>query len=102
MAAILPYTYYQCPCTDVSPPPRSLGELSPIKEDEDEEEGRTFDPRSPRANYSLYPIEHLLYCEDCQQIRCDKCVLDEIVTYYCPNCLFEVPGSSVKSEGNRY
>jgi hypothetical protein len=29
-------------------------------------------------------------------------VLDEIVTYYCPNCLFEVPSSTVKSEGTRY
>lgn len=99
---IIPYTYYQCPCTDVSSPPRNLGEISPIKENEDEEDGQTFDPRSPRANYSLYPLEHLLYCEDCHQIRCEKCVLDEIVTFYCPNCLFEVPGSSVKSEGNRY
>lgn len=102
MAATTPYTYFQCPCTDVSAPPRNLGELLPIKEDDDEEDGRTFDPRSPRANYSLYPLEHLLYCEDCHQIRCEKCVLDELVVHYCPNCLFEVPTSSVKSEGNRY
>jgi len=87
MAGFIPYTYIQCPCT------------SPATEaDEDE---RTFDPRGPRANYSLYPLAHLLYCEDCHQIRCPRCVLDEIVTWYCPNCLFEVPSSSVKSEGNR-
>lgn len=29
-------------------------------------------------------------------------MLDEIVTHYCPNCLFEVPNSIVKSEGTRY
>jgi dynactin-4 len=24
------------------------------------------------------------------------------VTWFCPNCLFEVPSSTVRSEGNRY
>lgn len=97
MAVPTPYTYFQCPCTDVLAPPRNR---ESNHEDEEEDE-QTFDPRSPRANYSLYPLDHLLYCEDCHQIRCEKCVLDEIVTYYCPNCLFEVPGSSVKTDGNR-
>jgi dynactin-4 len=49
----------------------------------------------------LYPIEYLMYCEDCHQIRCPRCVAEEIVTYYCPSCLFEVPSSNIKSEGNR-
>lgn len=70
--------------------------------DEHDEYDRTFDPRSPRANYSLYPLEYLLYCEDCHQIRCPRCVAEEIVTYYCPSCLFEVPTSNLKSEGNRF
>ncbi len=69
--------------------------------DEDDDD-RTFDPRAPRSNYSLYPLEHLLYCEDCHQIRCPRCVNEEIVTYYFPTCLFEVPSSNLKSEGNRY
>merc|ERR1712093_812756 len=95
------YTYFQCPCTDTSTPTRRLGEDSPIPAEENsEDDDRTFDPRAPRANYSLYPLEHLLYCEDCHQIRCPRCVLDEIVTWYCPNCLFEVPSSTVKTEGN--
>ncbi|KAF2024944.1 dynactin-like protein Arp1 p62 subunit RO2 [Setomelanomma holmii] len=66
----------------------------------DEEDG-TFDPRNPRSNYSLYPIEHLLYCEDCLQIRCPRCVIEETLNWYCPSCLFEVPSSVVKSDGNR-
>ena len=69
--------------------------------DDAEEDDRTFDPRAPRSNYSLYPLEYLMYCEDCHQIRCPRCVSEEIVTYYCPNCLFEVPSSNLKSEGNR-
>lgn len=106
MASFKPYSYFQCPCTDTTipsyqldaPPPNALLE----EDEEDPDEGQAFDPRAPRANYSLYPLEHLLYCEDCHQIRCPKCVLDEIVTWYCPSCLFEVPSSTVKSEGNKY
>ncbi|KAJ9136931.1 Dynactin subunit 4 [Pleurostoma richardsiae] len=88
MAGIAPYVYFQCPCSD------------PAQADV-EDDDRTFDPRAPGSNYSLYPLEYLLYCEDCHQLRCPRCVAEEIVTYYCPNCLFEVPGSNIKSEGNR-
>jgi hypothetical protein len=117
-----PYTYIQCPCSDsASLPSAAAHEASsrPSSSDrkaggasggggageqdgEANEDDHTFDPRSPRANYSLYPLEYLLYCEDCHQIRCPRCVAEEIVTYYCPNCLFEVPTSNLKSEGNRY
>ncbi|TGO89833.1 hypothetical protein BPOR_0092g00190 [Botrytis porri] len=96
MSTFRPYTYFQCPCSDTS----ILANSSTPPDSPTHEEERTFDPRAPRANYSLYPLEHLLYCEDCHQIRCSRCVLDEIVTWYCPSCLFEVPSSTVKSEGN--
>lgn len=103
MATFTPYTYFQCPCTESNLPTRRLGDDTlPSTPSETEHDDRTFDPRAPRAPYNLYPLEHLLYCEDCHQIRCPRCVLDEIVTWYCPNCLFEVPSSTVKSEGNRY
>jgi len=101
MAAPTPYTYIQCPCSDLSTLDRPAGRNSPRSADPDEDD-RTFDPRGPRSNFSLYPLEYLLYCEDCHQIRCPRCVAEEIVTYYCPNCLFEVPSSNLKSEGNRY
>ncbi|KAG9238178.1 dynactin-like protein Arp1 p62 subunit RO2 [Amylocarpus encephaloides] len=102
MSTFMPYAYFQCPCTDSFPQSRNLGDESPVSVSSSfDQDDRTFDPRAPRANYSLYPLEHLLYCEDCHQIRCPRCVLDEIVTWYCPNCLFEVPSSTVKSEGNR-
>lgn len=99
MARSTPYTYIQCPCSDPSAVDRSDAS-SPAGQTPDEDE-RTFDPRAPRSNFSLYPLEYLLYCEDCQQIRCPRCVTEEIVTYYCPNCLFEVPSSNLRSEGNR-
>lgn len=90
-----PYTFIQCPCSDQQPVGR--GDAS----EADETDERTFDPRAPRSSYSLYPLEYLLYCEDCQQIRCPRCVTEETVTYFCPSCLFEVPSSNLRSEGNR-
>ncbi|KAK4135227.1 hypothetical protein BT67DRAFT_400536 [Trichocladium antarcticum] len=100
MAALTPYTYIQCPCADPSTLGHPSGPNAPTDTDADEDD-RTFDPRAPRSNYSLYPLEYLLYCEDCHQIRCPRCIAEEIVTYYCPNCLFEVPSSNLRSEGNR-
>jgi hypothetical protein len=66
------------------------------------DEQAMFDPRSPRANYSLYPLDHLLFCEDCHEIRCPRCVLEEIVCWFCPSCLLEVPSTLVRAEGNRF
>ena len=94
-----PYTYINCPCTSSSQADENLVEPAD-KEDEDEEDN-TFDPWSPRVNFALYPLEHLLYCEDCQQIRCPRCTVEEIVCWFCPSCLFETPTSMVKSEGGR-
>ncbi|KAL1964117.1 hypothetical protein VTN77DRAFT_7535 [Rasamsonia byssochlamydoides] len=125
MSRPFPYTYIACPCAETriaeSSSKRLSRDLSSKKTssagqsenagvdeerreeevDEDDEEEQTFDPRSPRANFSLYPPEQLLYCEDCHQIKCPRCITEEIVCWYCPNCLFETPSSMVRSEGNR-
>jgi dynactin-4 len=91
MAQAFPYTYYACACYDVNDGGDGDG-------DGDE---RTFDPRNPRADFALHPLEQLLYCDDCQQMRCPRCVADETLSWFCPNCLFEVPSSVVKSDGPR-
>lgn len=122
MSRPFPYTYISCPCAEIrttSDPSSKLlsRDLSSKKaqsdiagvdkerreeEEVDDDEEQTFDPRSPRANFSLYPPEQLLYCEDCHQIKCPRCITEEIVCWYCPNCLFETPSSMVRSEGNRF
>ncbi|KAF1935645.1 hypothetical protein EJ02DRAFT_428249 [Clathrospora elynae] len=99
MAQAFPYTYYACDCFD-SNTTTSTKRASQMLAAADEEDS-TFDPQSSRSNYALYPLEHLLYCEDCQQIRCPRCIIEETLNWYCPNCLFEVPSSVVKSDGNR-
>lgn len=55
---------------------------------------------SNQASNYLYPLSRLYFCEDCHQIRCPSCVQDEIVSYYCPNCLFEVKVTSAASRSN--
>lgn len=128
MSRPFPYTFISCPCADTpvpDPARKRRSRESPQKptperdietsddqgatkqpheedEDEDEDEEQTFDPRSPRSNFSLYPPEQLLYCEDCHQIKCPRCITEEIVSWYCPNCLFETPSSMVRSDSGRY
>ncbi|PWY92478.1 dynactin Arp1 p62 subunit RO2 [Aspergillus heteromorphus CBS 117.55] len=112
MSRPFPYTYISCPCANTpvpDPSKKRRSRESPQKSNPDQpkplvpidDEDEAFDPRSPRANFSLYPPEQLLYCEDCHQIKCPRCITEEIVCWYCPNCLFETPSSMVRSEGNR-
>ncbi|KAL2868259.1 putative dynactin Arp1 p62 subunit RO2 [Aspergillus lucknowensis] len=114
MSRPFPYTYISCPCANTPAPdpfrkrksresPQKASPEKPRLEPQldDDEDEQTFDPRAPRSNFSLYPPEQLLYCEDCHQIKCPRCITEEIVCWYCPNCLFETPSSMVRSEGNR-
>jgi dynactin-4 len=96
-----PYSYISCPCADTSTPIQALGAAAPSQQENDENEEKTFDPRSPRANFSLFPADYLMWCEDCHDIKCERCTVEEILFWYCPNCLFETPSSMVKSDGNR-
>src|ERR1700761_9320191 len=96
-------TYYACPCSDLTaapaPPSSKRASIQPsnfqIKDDD------AFNSHSARANYALYPLEHLLYCDECDAIRCPRCWTEETLYWYCPSCLFEVPSSAVRSDGNR-
>ncbi|KAL4945014.1 hypothetical protein BDV06DRAFT_209766 [Aspergillus oleicola] len=114
MAALFPYTFISCPCANAPVPDpsrkrrsrESPQKASPVKprpepQIDEEEDEQTFDPRAPRSNFSLYPPEQLLYCEDCHQIKCSRCITEEILCWYCPSCLFETPSSLVRHEGNR-
>lgn len=114
MALSFPYTYYSCPCVYASAPlprPQSKDRKASREQqnvaaaappDEDDGDEQTFDPKSPRANFSLFPLEHLLWCTECHEMRCARCMAEEIVCWYCPTCLFEVPSSTVRTEGNRH
>ncbi|KAJ2092014.1 hypothetical protein IW138_001380 [Coemansia sp. RSA 986] len=77
------------------------------EEDEDEEKQVTapLDPSSATHMNQLLPlraslIECLYYCDDCSELRCTRCVIEEPAGYHCPNCLFDVPTASVRGEKN--
>jgi len=76
-----PNVSYHCPClsSDPVPPP----------------------PNTPSSSYCFHPLYDLFFCEECDAIRCNRCVSVEVSGYYCPNCLFEVPSASVRAEKNR-
>jgi len=94
-----PYSYVKCSCGGEDELSTNKKRLSALEEVLDDKE--TFNPADPRSNFSLYPLDHLMWCEDCHDIRCPRCTVEEIVCWYCPNCLFETPGGTVRSEGNR-
>ncbi|KAI0040046.1 hypothetical protein FA95DRAFT_929315 [Auriscalpium vulgare] len=72
---------YHCPCLASSPAPPP--------------------PHLPSSSYSFHPLHELFFCEECDAVRCNRCVSVEVSGYYCPNCLFEVPSASVRAEKNR-
>ncbi|KZO97654.1 dynactin p62 [Calocera viscosa TUFC12733] len=74
-----PPVLYHCPCSSLHAPP----------------------PLLPSAAYQAHPLDTLYFCPECDAVRCARCVSVEVSTYYCPNCLFEVPSASVRAEKNR-
>ncbi|KZT67268.1 dynactin p62 [Daedalea quercina L-15889] len=76
-----PSVEYYCPCLAASPHPPP--------------------PHLPSSSYSFHPLHNLFFCEECDAVRCNRCVMVEVSGYYCPNCLFEVPSASVRAEKNR-
>ncbi|KIM43284.1 hypothetical protein M413DRAFT_18360 [Hebeloma cylindrosporum] len=76
-----PSIQYHCPCLSASPIPPP--------------------PHLPSSSYSFHPLHTLFFCEECDAVRCNRCVSVEVSSYYCPNCLFEVPSASVRAEKNR-
>ena len=80
--SMAPSISYYCPCdlpaTALPPPPHLASSSS-----------------------SFHPLHTLFFCEECDAVRCNRCVTVEVSGYYCPNCLFEVPSASVRAEKNR-
>ncbi|KAF9444330.1 dynactin p62 [Macrolepiota fuliginosa MF-IS2] len=76
-----PSVQYHCPCLSTSPVPPP--------------------PHLPSSLHHFHPLHNLFFCEECDAVRCNRCVAVEVSTYYCPNCLFEVPSASVRAEKNR-
>ncbi|KAJ1677101.1 hypothetical protein EV182_006872, partial [Spiromyces aspiralis] len=84
---------YYCPCDSLSNPAAHEGGTDALQP--------PLDPDSPLLPLRAFPFCRLYFCDDCGMIRCPRCVLSEPAGYYCPNCLFEVPTASVRSDKNR-
>ncbi|CAJ0758009.1 12234_t:CDS:2 [Entrophospora sp. SA101] len=119
MRHMRPYVHYHCSCPDLLKPEDDKEETKVVskvsdvvttltEETETETETTTtitttktittlppFNINSPRFHFTTFNISKLYFCDDCHQIRCPRCVQEEIVCYYCPNCLFEVPTATV-------
>ncbi|KAI8910889.1 dynactin p62 family-domain-containing protein [Gorgonomyces haynaldii] len=47
-----------------------------------------------------WTLDYMYFCPDCKILQCPECVQSETMTSFCPNCLFEVPQATVRSEQN--
>lgn len=47
------------------------------------------------------PLLALYACKHCLELRCRRCVREEVVCYYCPACLNEAPSASFKAGRGR-
>ncbi|KAJ1981990.1 hypothetical protein H4R35_000487 [Dimargaris xerosporica] len=119
LTATAPFVQYHCPCAPLQKPlpgddaESSQGESSNRPDDGSTRDERgdvdnpttpaqaPLDPQSTALLHHTHPLCNLYFCDDCLQVRCGRCVFDEITSYFCPNCLFEVPSASVKAEKNR-
>ncbi|KAJ1028819.1 hypothetical protein NDA16_001984 [Ustilago loliicola] len=103
MAMASPHVLYYCPCNQTA----SHGASSSSSSSSQRYKSTLASPppglpaSSPASRYAFHPLDSLYFCDECDQIRCNRCVTVDISSYYCPNCLFEVPGASVKAEKNR-
>ncbi|XP_068707119.1 dynactin subunit 4-like isoform X2 [Montipora foliosa] len=50
---------------------------------------------------ALSQIARLYFCRHCIQLRCPLCVSHEVDSYYCPNCLENMPSAEAKVKKNR-
>ncbi|XP_032229285.2 dynactin subunit 4 isoform X2 [Nematostella vectensis] len=51
--------------------------------------------------HALSPLTRLYFCRHCIKLRCQLCVSHEVDSYYCPNCLENMPSAEAKLKRNR-
>ncbi|XP_040565367.1 dynactin subunit 4 [Lepeophtheirus salmonis] len=47
------------------------------------------------------PLSRMYFCRHCFEIRCYYCVLHEVDSHYCPNCLENMPSAEARMKQNR-
>ncbi|CCJ28788.1 unnamed protein product [Pneumocystis jirovecii] len=94
---VFPYIHIYCPCSDSS---IDLQENNPFSNPLGILDDR-INTENPRSSFSHHPLQNLYFCEECYAIRCPRCIQEETISYFCPNCLFEVPRSNITNYGNR-
>ena len=73
----------------------------PCREDIDNSIEQQVIPKHLWSKHSRHQLEWLYFCDRCRAIRCWRCIEQELVSIYCPSCLFQVTANTSKSDGNR-
>ncbi|KAJ2054626.1 hypothetical protein IW146_009095 [Coemansia sp. RSA 922] len=105
--ALPPTVLYHCPCTGAmrhsdasNEPAEKRSKYSVDTMQSSQSQRPPVDSHSALFPLRVSTLENLYYCDDCSSLRCTRCVVEEPAGYHCPNCLFEVNTTSVRSEKN--
>ncbi|KAG5519346.1 hypothetical protein PMAC_001971 [Pneumocystis sp. 'macacae'] len=83
---IFPYVHIYCPCSDSS---INLQKRNIPFSNSLEIPNNKINTENPRTSFSFHPLQNLYFCKECYVIRCPRCIQEETISYFCPNCLFE-------------
>lgn len=79
---------------------RSSPSSPSVGDREDTDESSTAAPESIWLDDARHNLETLYFCDYCETLRCPRCVQEEVISRYCPNCLFEVTSQTAKADEN--
>ncbi|KAK5665668.1 hypothetical protein QVD99_007318 [Batrachochytrium dendrobatidis] len=93
-----PFIRYQCHCSG-----QDILQSITKSTSQDGTDSTTADfvqsaPLLPVNGLQVHTLDRLLFCSVCNELKCDGCVSQEVSCCYCPNCMFEVPTTSIKTE----
>lgn len=89
-----------CPCAE--PVSDDEGDIEDEVPDEQHSGSRQLTlPPTLTNDFALHALNALYFCDVCKALRCERCVVDEVVQTYCPSCL-HIYSDSRKSESVLY
>ncbi|ANB15999.1 hypothetical protein AWJ20_3649 [Sugiyamaella lignohabitans] len=58
-------------------------------------------PSTLMKPWALHKLEYLYFCDHCKSTKCKQCVTQEVISRFCPSCLYEVTESSARASSNK-
>ncbi|KAK9462755.1 dynactin p62 family-domain-containing protein, partial [Lipomyces oligophaga] len=95
MASQYPIIRIHCPCAESiseEDDSKSADQDSPSKSNVESLQSSPFSsglllPPTISSPFALHTLNSLYFCDACMALRCERCVVEEVVQIFCPACL---------------